>query len=248
MIKSIKGIVLSQLEYREYDMILSVLTEEDGVIKVVARGLKKINSKNASGCLPFSLSNFQIQYHENKTIHTLQTSELINSYRYLREDLKKQALATFCCECIEKSGEDFYGYDYLIQVFELLKDEECQLLFCMFLVIMMKTHGIEIYVDGCINCHNKKHICAISVSKGGFICENCYTVRTDYKLPKQGLQALRYLCKADFTHYHILKEKITCTFEMMDIIYNFFEEYTGISVRSYTFLKTILHMFENETH
>lgn len=245
MNKSIKGIVLSQLEYREYDMILSVLTQEQGLIKIVARGIKKLNSKNASGCLPFSLSNFHIQFHENKNMHTLQTAELIESYRYIREDLRKQAIATFCCECIEKSGEDFYGYEYLLQLFELLKDDECHLLLCMFLVVIMKIHGIEVYVDGCMNCHGQKHICAISITKGGFVCENCYTLRTDHKFPKNELQVFRYLCKADFTHYHVLSGKITCTTKMFDILYSFFEEYAGISVRSYQFLKKVLYMFED---
>ena len=47
-----KGIVLKVLPYKENDCILTIYFEEYGKLAVIATGLRKPKSKNASACQP----------------------------------------------------------------------------------------------------------------------------------------------------------------------------------------------------
>jgi len=54
------AIVLSRRDFREYDQIISVYTKENGKREALARGIKKITSKNAALLLPFFLLEVEI--------------------------------------------------------------------------------------------------------------------------------------------------------------------------------------------
>ena len=45
MIKKVEGIIVSTVDYKESSKILNVFTSDDGIIGVLSRGCKKINSK-----------------------------------------------------------------------------------------------------------------------------------------------------------------------------------------------------------
>ena len=44
MIKKVEGIIVSEVDYKESSKIINILTKEDGLIGVMARGAKKIKS------------------------------------------------------------------------------------------------------------------------------------------------------------------------------------------------------------
>ena len=52
------GIVLKAIPFKENDMILSVYFKEFGKLSLLASGLRKPKSKNASSCQPLMLSEF----------------------------------------------------------------------------------------------------------------------------------------------------------------------------------------------
>ena len=47
------GIVLKAIPFKENDVILSVYFKEYGKLSLLANGLRKAKSKNASSCQPF---------------------------------------------------------------------------------------------------------------------------------------------------------------------------------------------------
>lgn len=238
----VEGIVLSSNEYREYDGILTVSTKDYGVLKVIARGIRKMNSKNASACLPFTHMKMYIHVAEHKTLHALQRTEIVQSHRHIREDLVKQSIASFFCECIEKSEDGLEVFDILEKALFHLEEGDCLLTLCIFTATMMQMHGIEPFVDGCVHCRRQQRICGISIKNGGFVCQNCFSLRYDVSLQKEQLRKLRYLCKANFQYYEVLSSKIKCEAEDFERLYTFFNEYAGISLRSFCFLKQLLHM------
>lgn len=244
MHKCIEALILSSLEYREYDVILSVLTKEHGIVKVLAKGIKKLKNKNASACLPFSYVRMFLQWNEQKDMHILQKSEIIKSFHYIREDLRAQSLASFVCECIEKSGKDLCEINDVLDLFIHLKEREYYLLLCIFMVNMMRIQGIELYVDGCVDCRKQQKICAVSIRKGGFICNQCCNQQFDKILHKEDLKSIRYICKADISHYEILRTNTAVSLDVFELLYKFFEEYSGIVIKSYQFLKEILYLYQ----
>ena len=61
-----QGIILSVSDYRDNDLICQVLFKEYGLLSIVAKGAKKITSKNAYSLLPASLSEMLFDYKDHK--------------------------------------------------------------------------------------------------------------------------------------------------------------------------------------
>lgn len=245
MIRILTGIVLSLQDYREHDAILTVLCEEDGVQSFVARGIRKLSSKNAGSTQVFTHASFYVDFHERKTMHGMRTADIIHSHRLLREDLQKQAIAAIFCECMER----IELYDYK-EAFHMLADSLSLLentpqpyaLAGLFLAIMNQTNGIEPFVDGCVHCMSLHNIVTISLQDGGFVCKDCFRKEHMVCYPKHELTCFRLLCKATLPQYKILESYGKWTYHDFIKIYNFFEEYSGIHLKSIRFLKMIQEM------
>jgi len=55
-----KGLVIKNLPVKEADKYLTILTRELGLIKVIAQGVRKIESKNRQSIQNYSFSNFAL--------------------------------------------------------------------------------------------------------------------------------------------------------------------------------------------
>ena len=97
MVIEIEGIVIRQVQYKEKDAMISVLTK-DGTVSFLARGILNPTSKNASSCLLFAYSNFTLNSKQDKL--TLTQGKLIKSYYHLYESLEKMASIQLVCELI----------------------------------------------------------------------------------------------------------------------------------------------------
>ena len=44
MVKKFEGIVISDIDYKESSKIINVLTKDDGIVGIIARGTKRVKS------------------------------------------------------------------------------------------------------------------------------------------------------------------------------------------------------------
>ncbi len=245
MSDKIEGIVLSARDYREHDMILTVLTKEYGKQSLIARGLKKIKSKNLSSSQIFTHAYFYFHYHEGSTMHTLTTSDIIQSHRVLREDLLKQSIASIFCEICEmmenEQSEDIFHL--LIESFHILmQTDNPYVIACLFMSCILQMQGIEPYVDGCVCCHRKQGICSISWKDGGFVCQHCYHPRMGKCYEIEQLKLFRLVSKAQLEHYSILTTYTDWNYDHFLLHYTFFEHYSGVHLKSIKFLQCLQNM------
>ena len=45
MVKKFEGIVISDIDYKESSKIINVLTKDDGIVGIIARGTKRVKGK-----------------------------------------------------------------------------------------------------------------------------------------------------------------------------------------------------------
>ena len=153
-------------EYREHDAILHVLCRKRGIVHVNARGIQKVKSKNAPACQLFTHVRMQLPLQETRSIYTLRSAEIIEGYRHIREDLLKQSIAAYVCECIDASKFEEDVFEVVQTVLDILQETTHPIrILCLFQAIMNRMHGIEPYVDGCVRCGNQKAIYAILCGK-----------------------------------------------------------------------------------
>lgn len=125
MLVTVEGIVLGKRDIGENNCFLDILTNEYGVIEVMAHGIRKANSKNAASSGLFSYSTFCL--NKSNLRYTLNSTEPKFSFYGLSANLQKFSLAVYFADIIkytstaEQSGDDFLRF-FAITLFELEKE------------------------------------------------------------------------------------------------------------------------------
>ena len=94
------AIILSRKDFRDYDQIISVYTQEKGKMSLLVRGVKKIVSKNSAYLEPFSIVNITVE--KGKEVDYLTRVQSENYLRSIREDLQKSLVATYIVSLVDK--------------------------------------------------------------------------------------------------------------------------------------------------
>lgn len=239
----IEGIVLRSRDYREHDAILTVLTRQ-GRIEFVARGLRKLTSKNAASAQLFQRSLFY--YNETQRgLQSLKMCEMQEGFRHIREDLLLSAICEVMCEVMVKTDmeEADAMYELLLASMRRVEQNTQPLaMLGLFMALMLHQNGIEAYVEGCVHCHRQNHICALSLRDGGFICEACYRPQFHIHKNKRELKVFRMLMKARLEHIDLIEESAEITWSDIEVIIDMFLEYSGMTLTSVSFLKTVISM------
>src|SRR5690606_7475011 len=94
------GIVLRRRDYKEFDRLYTLYTEDYGKIEAIARGSRKITSKLAGHLEPMSYSSFMLA--TGRAFDVLATSVRISSFKFPHNDLLAFALANYFFEAVDK--------------------------------------------------------------------------------------------------------------------------------------------------
>ncbi len=105
MYKTLHGLVLREVKYKESSKILTILTEEEGKITAEAKGALKKGARFAASAQMLVWS--ELTFFENRGRHTLTEGSVLEDFSGLREDLGKYALGCYLAELMETlSNED----------------------------------------------------------------------------------------------------------------------------------------------
>lgn len=108
---SAHGIILRRIDYGEADRIITMLTDEYGKIRVMAKGVRKSKSKMAGGIELFSVS--EIHFIKGRSdIGTLVSTRMLKHYGNIVKDLDRTELAYRMLKSIDKTLEDETGQEY----------------------------------------------------------------------------------------------------------------------------------------
>lgn len=99
------GIILGRIDYGEADRILTVLTPDQGKLRLMAKGVRRIKSKLAGGIELFSVS--QITFIRGKgEIGTLVGTRLQKHYGNIVQDIERVQLGYELIKMLDKATED----------------------------------------------------------------------------------------------------------------------------------------------
>ena len=83
-----RGIIIKQSDYGEGHRMLSIFTEEYGIIKAVSYGVKKAKSKAAASSQFLCYADFDLYKGANKDVMTVNSIDTIDGFYPLSEDIK----------------------------------------------------------------------------------------------------------------------------------------------------------------
>lgn len=97
---SSEGIVIARKNFGEADRIITIFTKKYGKLSLLAKGVRKPKSKKRGHIEIFSHIKFSGE--KTKGMDIVTEVETINSYSFLRKNLRKASLAYFFMEVVNK--------------------------------------------------------------------------------------------------------------------------------------------------
>ena len=196
-----RGIIVKQSDYGEGHRMLSIFTEEYGIVKAVSYGVKKSKSKAGASSQFLCYADFNLYKGVNKDIMTVNSIDTIDAFYPLSEDIKKLSLCVYLAD-ITYSLLGMNNPDarilhlFLNSVYALAyRDEDMEKVRTVYELKLMCAGGYMPYMGGCASCGNTD-IFAFDLLKGGTVCRECggkYIVRLNNTL----YRALDYIITCD---------------------------------------------------
>lgn len=148
-----RAIVLTRTNYGEADRIVTVLTPDQGKLRLMAKGVRRAKSKLAGGIELFSVSD--ITYIKGRgDIDTLISTRLDSHYGKIVEDIDRTMLGYELIKRIHKATEDTYEseyFDILRDVFAALNTPEVPLpliqVWCSSQILQLSGHAPNLLTD-----------------------------------------------------------------------------------------------------
>ena len=170
----IKGFVVREVPVGESDRIIGLLTEEQGLINVSARGVRRSRSPHLMTTQVFAYSEFEL--FQNKGHYSLNASELIEPYLQLQKDLDRLVCAAHLAEVLVDCMRDdiaqpalFRLWAYSMQAMQSSPDPLLAVHVAQWR--MLAEIGLSPRLDSCVQCGRKQEqIHSFSISSCGLVC------------------------------------------------------------------------------
>lgn len=191
-----RGIIIKQSDYGEGHRMLTVFTEEYGIVKAVSYGVKKTKAKSASSQF-LCYGDFTFYKNANKDIMTVNSIDTIDGFYPVCEDIKKLALCVYLADITYSllgmnNPDSRILHIFLNSVYALAyKDWDVQKIKTVYELKLMCIGGYMPSIHSCVSCGSGT-VTAFDLLKGGMVCRNCggkYLVNVDKTL----YTAIRYI-------------------------------------------------------
>lgn len=184
--KVFNGIILRKIPFRESSLICSVLSDQFGKISLLAKGVRKPNSKSY-GALQI-LTHLEITAHNKKDsdwfiLKSLQQHNIYTS-RHFETNIVMQAASELFDQIIVSQDEakDYYQLllNFLAYTHKVKKNAIA--LFWRLLLRIFRLSGIDPDFFVCPVCQDSMEFpFAYSLKNAAFVCENCQRANGDHE-------------------------------------------------------------------
>ena len=195
------GLVVRQVNYKDNDQILTVLTKEHGLMTLKARGVRSRSSRLKGACQLLAYSEFTV--FENRGFHTIDEANAIQMFPELRTDIELLSLASYFAQVAEVlSQEDMPNPELLsltLNALYALCRRLCtpELVKAAFELRAACLGGYTPELSGCAVCGDPEPD-RFDVRGGILCCASC-SAGEGLRLPVRpgSLAAMRYLVSCD---------------------------------------------------
>ncbi len=99
MLSEVKGLVIRTTDIKESDRLVTIFTEELGVISALARGARSLKSRKMAATMQFCYGSFILFKQGDK--YRIREAELIESFFEIRNSIEGLALAGYIAEVLD---------------------------------------------------------------------------------------------------------------------------------------------------
>ncbi|MHC1739482.1 MAG: DNA repair protein RecO [Anaerolineaceae bacterium] len=192
----VEAVVLRHSDYGEADRLLTLFSREQGKLRAIAKGVRKMQSRKAGHLEPFTQVALMLAHGHDLWIVT--QAEAIESLQPLREDLTRLSYAGYVVELLDRftyeEGQNWQLYNLLVETLKRLTLEEDTFVPVRYYEMrLLDLMGFRPMLFECAVCG--KAIQAedqyFSAERGGVLCPDCGLL--GHEVRPVSLDALRYM-------------------------------------------------------
>jgi len=235
----VEGIIINAKNYGDTSKIIDILTKEYGIIGVIAKGCKSLKSNLRSVTDKLTYASFTIYYKKDK-LSILSEASVINNFSNIKKDIEKISYASYILDLtnqVYKQCEDNNLYNLLISSLIKINDNFNSLIITNILELKYLEYlGVMPNIDGCSIC-GSKNVVTLSSDKGGYLCSKCHT--NEIIVSDKTIKLVRMYYYVDIDKIEKLDLKKEIIYEVNNFIDEYYDRYTGLYLKSKSFLKNI---------
>lgn len=174
----VKGLIIRQSDYGQGHRMLTVFTDEYGIIKAVSYGARRTRSTQSAASQFLCYGDFEL-YKGGGEIFSVNRIDSIENFYPIHEDLAKLSLCTYfaeiTCAILDYGNPDANVLRLLLNMLYACAYKNIPLctLKLVYELRLMALGGYMPEVRTCIRCGTVDSIEAFDLAAGGVLCRRC---------------------------------------------------------------------------
>lgn len=223
----VKGIVISSIDYKEKDKLITLFTLEFGKISAVLRGVKNKNAKLKFASQVFCFADFILV--RRGEYFTVTSAEQIESFYEITANYEAYLAGQAILEAIHLVLQPNMMMEALfLDVLRCLKELTMQqtqsaVVLTKFLLQVFTYSGYGFSFLECNECKTKlKQELYFNFDLGSVTCKQCAGTN-HYEFKPRTFNSLKLIDNADFSQLHSIKVNKADAMEMVQVLHKNFE-------------------------
>lgn len=196
-----QGVIIRTHKLGEADRIVTLLTLSHGLVRAVAKGVRRTSSKFGARLEPFMVADLQL--YEGRTLDTITQASTLGAYGpRITSDYERYRAGSVIVETAERlseGGPSAEQYRLAIGALRTLAQAtvEADLVRDGYLLRAIAAAGWAPEFDNCVRCGAPGPHTHVSVQAGGTVCAECAVPGTPQLRP-ESIQLLAALLVGDW--------------------------------------------------
>lgn len=223
-----KAIILDEYTRAGSNACISLYTEEEGLLNVMAYGLRSQKNSFSGILVPFSVISVVLTSTQKNSQKRIVEAQTIEDFPLLRNSLYGQTAAAYFMEVVRKTA---YGnaeskiIPMLSASFDALSQNEERFsalkIVLAFEIKLLSILGFSPTFSSCLSCGEKNPLAYYSPAAGGTVCSKCINAFSDkIEITIQEINAIVMLKKTPFANCPSTDIAPKTTVSIARILYN----------------------------
>lgn len=230
------AINLKSYNLNDADKIVVMYSKDNGLIKGVAKGVKKTKSK--LGARMDLLTANSLQLLKGRNMDTIIQAQTLNNFKKSREDFDKLMLSSYISELVVNFGEGSESaseeiYDLLYKALNRISDsagkKDALIAVIKFQLKLLLIMGLCVELDTCLCCRERvlDEELYFSSKMGGILCKECNeALGVNLKMHRKIKEFLEAMLQFDFDYESDYDRK--ATEKVCQVCFNLLDDYIKI--------------------
>lgn len=237
-----RGIVVSRQDYRERDMLVTILTDRFGFKTFFIRGARKRGFRMQAAILPFTHGRYIGKINDHG-LSFITTTREIDQYQMISQDIELNAYASYILGLAQqafRNHSDFSPMWFLqMQTAMRLIDEgyDAAIITNVIEVKLLGCFGVQPNWRACVICGRSDLAFDYSESYGGLLCQNHWRLDEHrLHLDQRTIYFLRQFSVLDLTKINSIKMKDSTKRNLRRTLDEIYNSQVGVYVKAKKFI------------